>query len=579
MSAQHMFELLRTRASSTPEAVAYTFLDGARQEPRSISWGQLDRQASRIARHMVDLGVRNEPVLLALPSGLRFIESLFACWYAGAIPVPISLPRHERLRQRVSAITADAGARFAIGTASAQKLVLPAMISSAAADVSRWIDADSAASSDGGGDFSAPPARLALLQYTSGSTGSPRGVMVTHGNLIHNSAMIANACRHGADDVVVAWLPLFHDMGLIGFIVQTAFVGMRCILMSPERFLMNPRLWLQAMSDYHATGTAAPNFAYDLCVDRVSVEQRATLDLRNWRNALNGSEPIRAATLNRFASAFAGCGFRRDAFSVCYGLAEATLFVTGPGGTRALTRRSSDGRLLADHESGGHVGCGTAFAGVELRITDPETCTAVPTGRIGEIWVRGDSVTDGYWNNEAATAAMFHGRLRLSGTAETPQAPHPEDSGVNWLRTGDLGFVDEAGELYITGRLRELIIIAGKNHFPNDIEHSVEAADPAIAPGGSVAFSVDVDGLERLVVCAEVRSDSIKHLNADLVCRNVARATAAENDIAPHAVVLLPAGALPRTSSGKLKRLATRGAYLDRTLERLDARLDECVTV
>ena len=574
-----MVELLRTRACSTPEAVAYTFLDGARQQPRSINWAQLDRQASRMARHMVDLGVRNEPVLLALPSGLRFIESLFACWYAGAIPVPISLPRHERLRQRVSAITADAGARFAIGTASAQKLVLPAMSNGGAAEPSRWIDADIAAASDADGDFAAPGADLALLQYTSGSTGSPRGVMVTHGNLIHNSAMIANACRHGPDDVVVAWLPLFHDMGLIGFIVQTAFVGMHCILMSPERFLMNPCRWLQAMSDYHATGTAAPNFAYDLCVDRVSAAQRATLDLRNWRNALNGSEPIRAATLSRFASTFADCGFRRDAFSVCYGLAEATLFVTGPSAAGGMTRRSSDGRLLAEHEPGGHVGCGTTFPGVQLRIADPEALTEVPTGGIGEIWLRGASVAAGYWNNVAATAATFHGRLRPSGSAETSQAPHRPDFAVNWLRTGDLGFIAETGELYITGRLRELIIVAGKNHFPNDIEHSCEAADPAIAPSGAVAFSVDFDGLERLVVCAEVRSDSIKHLNADLVCRNVARAVAADNDIAPHAVVLLPPGALPRTSSGKLKRLATRGAYLDRTLERLEASLDECTTV
>lgn len=309
---------------------------------------------------------------------------------------------------------------------------------------------------------------------------------------MRNGALIAEACGHCAGETIAGWLPLFHDMGLVGMVIQAAFTGVRCVFMPPERFLMRPWQWLQMISDYKAISSPAPNFAYDLCVDKISAEQKASLDLSCWRTALNGSEPVRAATLDRFADAFASCGFRREAIFPCYGLAEATLFVTGPGTERQLARRNASGALLPGRSGEGHVGCGRAFGDTELAIVNPQTAQRVPPGTIGEIWVAGESCARGYWNNPQATAATFDAAVA--------------GSELRWLRTGDLGFMAD-GHLFITGRLRELIIIAGRNHFPIDLERTVEAADPAIARSGVAAISVDVRGVERLVIAAEVRRE------------------------------------------------------------------------
>jgi acyl-CoA synthetase (AMP-forming)/AMP-acid ligase II len=357
-------------------------------------------------------------------------------------------------------------------------------------------------------------------------------------------------------------------MGLIGFVVQGVAAGLRCILMPPDRFLMRPWLWLQMISDYRACGSAAPNFAYELCVERVGLERRAKLDLSCWRTALNGSEPVRPATLERFAAAFADCGFRRSAFFPCYGLAEATLLVTAPGQTRQLVRRHADGSRVAEGDTGGHVGCGLPASDTQLAIVDPQTRTLLPGGEIGEIWVRGHSVAAGYWNDPQSTAATFEGLLETPGDTDSARA--------KWLRTGDLGFQDPSGELFITGRLRELIIIAGRNHFPVDIERAVESADPAIALSGVVAFSADLQGLERLIIAAEVRRDVLaerggrSELDAEAVCRRIRASVNTEIEVTPFDVVLLRPGALPRTSSGKVRRLATRAAYLNRTLDLLE---------
>ncbi len=417
--------------------------------------------------------------MLALPSGLAFVESIFACWYAGAIAVPVSLPRHQRVKHRLGGIVADAGARFAIGSADIrQRLEADGSLGPEI----KWIDPDAIETN--------PPSRIdmplpaeqdvALLQYTSGSTGTPRGVIVTHRNLAHNSALIAEACGHGPTGTIGGWLPLFHDMGLIGLVLQAAFSGARCVFMPPERFLMRPWQWLQMISDYKICSSPAPNFAYDLCVDKITAEQKAKIDLTGWRNALNGSEPVRAATLERFASTFASCGFKRETFFPCYGLAEATLFVTGPGKNRNITLGN------------GHIGCGQPFGDTQLAIVDPQTKLPVSPGTIGEIWIAGESCAKGYWGNPDATSATF--------------GAHLESNSKSWLRTGDLGFVAHE-QLFITGRLRELIIIAGRNHFPVDIEQTVEQADPVIATSGAAAFSIDVAGAERLIVVAEIRRE------------------------------------------------------------------------
>jgi acyl-CoA synthetase (AMP-forming)/AMP-acid ligase II len=343
-----------------------------------------------------------------------------------------------------------------------------------------------------------------------------------------------------------------------------------------------------------------------MCVDKIAPEQMAGLDLSCWRNALNGSEPVRAATLDRFARAFAPCGFRREAMFPCYGLAEATLFVTGPRDHRSLTRRRADGTIAPEIETNVHVGCGRTFGDARLLIVDPATSTPVAPGAVGEIWVAGESVATGYWKNAEATAKTFGASLagsadhdaNLRGTGFQPVSAFSTDhgntggkpaplNGEAWLRTGDLGFVAD-GELFITGRLRELIVIAGRNHFPVDIERTVEAADPAIATTGAVAFSADVNGVERLIIAAEIRRELSKSVRAsapaeasrssssataeptldlDAIARRIRAAVAAEHEVAPRDVVLLKPGALPRTTSGKLSRRAARDAYLQHSLE------------
>ena len=582
-----LLHALRRRLAVDGDRIAYTFLADGASDARSLTWSELDRRAAALSARLIGCGGRGQRVLLALPSGLAFVESLFACWYAGAVAVPVSLPRHQRVKHRLDRIVADADAHFAISTADARgRLEAAAPDPSFAASLT-WIDAGDP--SPGAAATTAEPryapvdpcqaTDVALLQYTSGSTGAPRGVIVTHANLVHNSATIMRACSHGTRDTICGWLPLFHDMGLIGLVMQAAWTGARCVFMSPERFLMRPWLWLQMISDYGACSSPAPNFAYDLCVEKVDASKKANLNLGAWRNALNGSEPVRASTLDRFAAAFAPCGFKPSAFFPCYGLAESTLFVSGPGDARQSVRRGADGRLLPEGDAAGHVSCGRTLGDTELAIVDPHTARRVQTGSIGEIWLAGPSVARGYWNHPEATAQTFNATLigAADGAADKRK----------WLRTGDLGFLAN-GELFITGRLRDLIIIAGRNLFPVDLERTAESADAAIATSGVAAISVDRDGVEQVVIIAEIRRDVRRESSrgasgvdsTDAACvgadpaavgRTIRAAIAAEHEVAVHEVVLIRGGTLPRTTSGKVSRRSARDAYLTGALERWEA--------
>ena len=562
---QTLLEVLQQRAANEGNGIAYTFLAAGAGDARSITWADLDRRAKGLGALLTVQGANQQRVLLALPSGMAFIEALFACWYAGAIAVPVSLPRHRRVKHRLHKIIADAGAHLAISTTDLRQRLIADGANPAAMEQLTWIDADARADAESHCETPhGQGGQVALLQYTSGSTGDPRGVMVTHANLMRNSALIAEACGHGPADTIGGWLPLFHDMGLIGLVVQCVYSGARCIFMPPERFLMRPWLWLQMISDYRICSSPAPNFAYDLCVDRIDETKKASLDFSGWRNALNGSEPIRPATLNRFASAFSSCGFKPEAFFPCYGLAEATLFVTGPGKDRQLKQRSTDGTLLPAGANAGHVGCGRTYGDTQLAIIDPTSGRNVEAGKIGEILAAGESCAQGYWNNAAATAATFGYRL-----AETA------DSSPSWLRTGDLGFIAD-GDLFITGRLRDLIILSGRNHFPVDLERTVESADPAIAPSGAAAISVECDGLERLVIVAELKReaarasgpDQLLKTELDAIVLRIRSALSVDHDVFAHDIILLRPGALPRTTSGKMSRASIREAYLAHTLER-----------
>jgi len=404
---------------------------------------------------------------------------------------------------------------------------------------------------------SADPSQIALLQYTSGSSGTPRGVIVTHANLVDNQRQIARSFGHDEDTIAVSWLPMFHDMGL-GTVLGAAWAGCHCVLMSPQAFLQSPARWLEAISRYRATSSGGPDFAYDLCARRISAAQRGSIDLSSWTVAYNGSEPVRATTLERFCEAFAGCGFKSAAFQAVYGLAEATLLVTSesPGNPSFVQRFSTESLELgqgAPVASSGQtlVGCGRPGPGMTLKIVNPDSLAACKESEIGEIWLSGASVAMGYWANEAETDSTFRGALAGEAGA--------------FLRTGDLGFLYR-GELFVTGRRKDLIIIRGRNHYPQDIEYNVSSAHPALLPLACAAFSVESEQGEVLVIVQEVARSALRTLDAASVVRAIRGTISEHHALHTHAVVLLKPSTLPRTTSGKVRRKACREAFLNHSL-------------
>jgi acyl transferase domain-containing protein/acyl-CoA synthetase (AMP-forming)/AMP-acid ligase II/acyl carrier protein len=411
------------------------------------------------------------------------------------------------------------------------------------------------------------PDSLALLQYTSGSTSEPRGVMVRHRNLLDNFCDVDHRWEHSRDSVLVTWLPVFHDLGLIYCLLQPLVRGFLCVMMPPAAFLQKPVRWLRAITRYRATHSAGPNFAYDLCTRRVSPEQKRDLDLRSWRVALNAAEPVRADTIEKFTNAFAECGFNPRTHCPGYGLAEATLKVTTTPADSAVRVLRVDAAALTRQrvsivEAEGAkcpstvelVSSGIPAPQTIVRIVDPDTCLPSPPGAIGEIWVASRILPAGYWQKETATAETFG--ARISG----------DESGGPFLRTGDLGFMD-TGELFITGRRKDLVIVRGMNHYPHDIEHTVETAHPALSATGAAAFSVEAGGEERVVVMAEVERTYLRRLEPAAIVDAVRRAVSAEHGLVLNAVVLLKPRTLPKTSSGKVRRTVCREAFLSGELD------------
>ncbi|MET0622051.1 MAG: fatty acyl-AMP ligase, partial [Pyrinomonadaceae bacterium] len=398
------------------------------------------------------------------------------------------------------------------------------------------------------------PDALAYIQYTSGSTSAPRGVPIRHGQLMHNQQMIRSAFGVDEEATAVSWLPHFHDMGLVGMVQQPVYSGFFTVMMSPLEFIRRPARWLRAISKYGAHTSGAPNFAYDLCVERVTTADAAALDLSRWTRAFNGSEPVRAETLERFAARFAPCGFRATSFRPCYGLAEATLFVAGGGEARALTLSAppvgagiTTPRGAASEVTRRVVNCGRAWGGGRVVIADPETFARSGAGEVGEVWVAGPHVAAGYWRRPGESLETF--RAYLSDTGDGP-----------FLRTGDLGFLD-GGELYVTGRLKDLIILRGKNHYPHDIEATVAASHTDLRPNCAAAFSVEVGGLEELVVLQEVKSATRAERVSEMSAA-IRQSLAEDHAVKAYAVVLLRPNTVPRTSSGKIRRSACRDKFV-----------------
>jgi len=570
-SGSTLVALLQARAAECPDDVAYKFLADGEVEAAQVTFAELERQARGIGAALAALEAAGERVLLLFPPGLEFIGAFLGCLYAGAVAVPAYPPRSARGLPRLRAILDDARPRVVLTTGELlgrARALLDGSIGPIGPTPLAWLTIDGLA--ERAAQWRPPRIdgdTLAFLQYTSGSTSTPKGVMVSHANLLHNEEMIRRAFAQSRESVIVGWLPLYHDMGLIGNVLQPLYLGARCVLMAPVAFLQQPLRWLAAISRYRGTTSGGPNFAYELCVRKITAEQKAGLDLASWRLAFNGAEPVRAETLERFAAAFAPCGFRRAAFYPCFGLAEATLFAAGGTPGVAPTVRAvrpaplEEGRAegVADGEPGGRalVGCGRAWLGQRLEVVEPATARPSAAGRVGEIWIAGPSVAQGYWGRAEDTERDF--RARLAGD---PNGPNGPDAGP-FLRTGDLGFVLD-GELYVTGRLKDLIILRGRNLYPQDLETTAERAHPALRPGCGAAFAVEGDDGERLVVCQEIeRRAGDGGDEPAAIAAAIRTAIAREHEVAASEVVLLRMGTIPKTSSGKIQRHACRAAYLN----------------
>ncbi len=576
-----LVELTRWKAEHEPAKRVYTFLMEGEPAERYLTHSELDRRARAIAAALQQRVGKGERVLLLYPPGLDYIAAYFGCLYAGVIAVPAYPPRLNRPDTRLQAIVDDSQAVLALATG---QLVHSIQVEHRAAhtpklEALQWLATDSfdspePATSPVGYDTVSPELAeswhepditgdsLAFLQYTSGSTSTPRGVMVSHANLLHNSSLIQYFFGLSPESRGVSWLPPYHDMGLIGGVLQPLYTGFPVILFSPLAFLQNPFRWLQVISDNRATSTGGPNFAYDLCVRQTSPEQRKTLDLSCWTLAFNGAEPIRADTLERFVEAFGPYGFRREAFYPCYGLAEATLIVARGKQGQLPIIRTVNASALADKRvvevpAGGEgtrplVSSGQAPPSQKIVIANPETLALCPEDRVGEIWISGPSVAQGYWRRPEETERTF--RARLAGTNEGP-----------FLRTGDLGFLKDS-KLFITGRLKDLIIIRGRKYYPQDLELAAESSHPALNPGSGAAFAIEAEGEERLVIVNELKR-SHRRVDVEEVARAVRTAISEQYELRTYAVVLLKPGTIPKTSSGKIQRYNCRDKFLKNELE------------
>jgi acyl-CoA synthetase (AMP-forming)/AMP-acid ligase II len=526
-----LLEILSRIARSRPDAIAITWLRDGEDNEVDVSFGELDRRISRISSALPEQVNVGDRVLIFGDNEPEYVAGFLGCLHAGVIAVPVACPRGNRSLCGLESIAGDCGASAGI-IAGVSPRTRARLGASEALRHLRWLDLDALPDkSDNDPILPVDFQEIAYLQYTSGSTGSPRGVMITHQNLVANQRMMAQLAGHDSKTLNVGWLPLFHDMGLTA-IAQTLYVGGRSVMIPPRFFMQKPLRWLSAISRYGATSCAAPDFAYELCARTIDPSKLAGLNLNTWRIAISGGEAVRASTLRHFAEKFGPHGFRPEVWLPCYGLAEATCFVTGPKQGRAPS--------IVEREPGRPlVGCGFSPSGGEIAIVNPDTRVARAEGEIGEVWVRGPSVGRGYWGRPQETAETF--------AATLPGDPRP------WLRTGDLGFTT-AGELFIAGRLKDLIIIHGSNHDPHAIELTVRRCNPAFAEARGAAFAIEHDSAERLAIVQEVVRAVRNNFNADEAIADIREAVSAAHGVQPWVILLVCPATLPITSSGKIQR-------------------------
>jgi acyl-CoA synthetase (AMP-forming)/AMP-acid ligase II/acyl carrier protein len=558
-----IIDVLNVRANIQSDQPCYSFLSNNAEVDR-LTFAQLQRRARAVAAYLQEMKAQNERALLLYPPGLDYVVAFYACLYGNTIAVPAYPPRINQNLRRLLAIIDDSRPIVALTTSAISSKLQRWFDQVPRLKSIQWVTTDDIDPelANVWKENKADEETVAFLQYTSGSTSAPKGVMVSHGALLNNQAMMKESLKHDDDSVIVSWLPMYHDMGLIGNILAGMYNGAPCYLMAHTDFLQKPACWLNAISKYRATFSGGPNFAYDLCVRKARQEQFEGLDLSRWKVAFNGSEPVRAETLRRFADTFSPYGFRQEALYPCYGLAEATLFVSGGSVSKAPVVTTFDKAELEKHRAVASkrlqdgvalVSAGKPCLRERIITVNPQTLIRCDEGQVGEIWVSSGAVSQGYWGKPGLTDETF--RVRLSDTKEGP-----------YLRTGDLG-VSFQGELYVTGRIKDLIVIRGRNHYPQDIELTAEASHPALRSGCSAAFAVAGAEAEELILVAEINREWRNSVSMDEVVDSIRQAILAEHEIDVSTIALIRPGSLLKTSSGKIQRSAIRSAFLD---ERLD---------
>ncbi|NER95915.1 MAG: fatty acyl-AMP ligase [Symploca sp. SIO1B1] len=558
-------DIIRYRSSQQPRKRAFRFLENGKVETDSLTYCKLDKQSRAIAAKLQTIASTGDRALLIYPPGLDFITAFFGCLYAGVIAIPTYPPKPNRSMERQDAIVGDCQPTLVLTTTS--------LLTSLGRNIERhpqlkalsWLTTDNINLNwaTEWKSLSINRETLAFLQYTSGSTGTPKGVMVTHNNLMCNSALINRYFQDTLDSIGVSWLPPYHDMGLIGGILQPIYVGGTMFLMPPLAFLYQPSRWLDAISRYKATTSGGPNFAYDLCIKKIKPEQRQNLDLSSWEIAFTGAEPIRSQSLELFYEAFQSYGFRKKSFHPCYGMAETTLMVSGGRKDNVPVLYTVSAQAIEQNKvvPGNplqervrtFVGCGEIRKEGEILIVSPHNLKLCQPEEIGEIWVKNSSVAQGYWNNKVETNLTFE-----AYTTDNQRGP--------FLRTGDLGFL-RCNELFVTGRLKDLIIIRGCNYYPQDLELTVETSSPAFRPGCGVAFSIEFMGEEKLVIVQEVERIFLHKLDSQNLFSKIRQCLSEEYSLDVYVIVLTKPGGIPKTSSGKVRRRACKMMLLESKID------------
>lgn len=559
-------DALQYQAESVPDKIAFTFLGESGEELARLTFFDLYMKARSMASIIEDHCQPGERVLLLYPPGLDYVLAFYGCLFAGVVAVPLYSPQNKRKLELIDSIALDCDATLALTTRRyEEKLNEGALASSGPVERLRWLSTDT---------FDLPhvndqkknsivPETVAYLQYTSGSTSIPKGVILRHDTTLRHSEELSMLWDTAPASVLVSWLPHFHDLGQVFSVLQPVYMGFSCVLIAPASFMKQPLVWLQAISKYRATHSAAPDFAYRLCASKVTPEEKRLLDLASWKTAVNGAEPVRSETISEFYRSFRECGFTETTHCPSYGLAEATLVVTANGNrhrpkmitcdSEQLSRNIVEVAVPEKNHTRTLVGNGCTVLNTHVAIVDPLTHTRCKNNSVGEIWVSGPGVASGYWMNDKASATTFRGSVK------------GENDGHAYLRTGDLGFMLDK-ELFITGRIKDLIVVRGTNHYPQDIEYSVESVHNVLKKGHCAAFSVDVDGEEEVVVVAERERYFSEHVDYEALVEKVRSVVARDHGIALYGVVIVRPGSIPKTTSGKIQRQKCKREWLSGAL-------------